>query len=357
MNIPLFRSGKTLILTLILALGVGVTSGFAYHRLSGNERPLGPAMTQRPDTAEVLVTPEPSQTVSLIAVGDIMLSRGVAEKIVAHKDPNYPFLKVADFLRSADITFANLETSITPGRPIRSGEFTFRAEPTVAKAMFDAGIDIVSLANNHTPNFGTKGLEDTFRYLNEAGILHTGAGKNTDAAHRPAIITKNGITFAFLAFNDNDVVPASYEATATRAGTAFMRIEPMKTAVASANKQADIVVVSMHSGIEYAAQANQRQKTFAHAAIDAGADVVIGHHPHVVQPVERYKEKYIFYSLGNFIFDQRHSLDVKQGLAVQLVLDKEGVTDVSYQAIQIEDFSQPRLLTGPGANRVLARLK
>src|SRR3990172_7298881 len=189
---------------------------------------------------------EDPPAVSLIAVGDIMLSRGVAGRIRRNNDPNYPFLKVKDFLKTGDIVFGNLECPITDGRKILSKEMTFRADSSSADALKQAGFTILSLANNHSPNFGKRGLVDTFSYLNEEGIKYAGAGITETEANSPAYINVNGISFAFLAYNDPDVVPASYEATEKRAGTAFIRGGKMIEAVKKAATLAKFVIVSMH---------------------------------------------------------------------------------------------------------------
>jgi poly-gamma-glutamate capsule biosynthesis protein CapA/YwtB (metallophosphatase superfamily) len=281
--------------------------------------------------------------VSVLAVGDIMLSRYVATKSKIAGDYNFPFLKVSEKIRSADIAFGNLESPITPGKEVLINEMVFRTDPEVAVALHDAGFDVLSLANNHMPDFGEKGIKDTVKYLDEASVLHTGAGVNLAEASKPAFIEKGGLVFAFLAYNDPDVVPTYYEASQSSAGTSFMRIENMKKDIAKAKSRSDFVIVSMHSGHEYTIVPNISQTEFAKAAIDAGAEVVIGHHPHVVQPVEQYKGKYIFYSLGNFIFDQANP-ETKKGLAVELLFDKSGVKEVTEHKVLIENFSQARFV-------------
>jgi poly-gamma-glutamate synthesis protein (capsule biosynthesis protein) len=297
-----------------------------------------------------------------------MLSRNVARAIKKHWDLNYPFLKVKDYLKEGDIVFGNLETPLTPGRDIKTGEMVFRSDPKMAKVLADNGFSVLSLANNHSPNFGAKGLSDTFKHLKDAGIAYVGAGKDVEEAGRPVYIEKNGLTFAFLAYNDSDVVPRSYQASKNRSGTAFMDITKMTEAVKQAKTNADFVIVSMHSGTEYKPRPNQRQKQFAHAAIDSGADLVLGHHPHVVQTAEVYKGKYIFYSLGNFIFDQMFSRDTREGLMLKIIFNKEGalchscesrnpVLKIDYAPVLISDYAQPRILAGKKAAQILARLK
>ena len=293
--------------------------------------------------------------VSLIAVGDVMLSRTVAKKIKDNKDVNYPFFKMKDYLASADLVFANQETPITPGPIVPSGSMVFHADPGVEKALKNNNFSIVSLANNHTPNYGQKGLLDTFKY--SVDIKYTGAEENEQKTNQPVIIEEKGLKIAFLAFNDRDVVPSSYGAGINRAGTALMDVGKMTDAVKKARLQADLVIVSMHSGNEYTEIINSSQSVFAHAAIDAGAELVIGHHPHVVQRIEKYQGKYIFYSLGNFVFDQMWSEDTRQGIAVKIYLGKEGMKKAEITPIIIENYSQPNILSGDKANKVLKRLK
>ncbi|OGG73079.1 hypothetical protein A3A38_04260 [Candidatus Kaiserbacteria bacterium RIFCSPLOWO2_01_FULL_53_17] len=303
---------------------------------------------------EYVKPPAPAEA-TLVAVGDIMLSRIVAKRM-RHYGADYPFASTADFIRNADIAFGNLESPIAPGPEVQPFEMTFRADPEAADALKDAGFDILSLANNHIPNLGPEGILETLHYLDAEGIMHVGAGKDAVEAGQPMFIIANGIIFGFLAYNDSDVVPLSYEAGDDRAGTALMRIDKMIQAVKGAQNFADIVIVSMHSGTEYAPFPNKRQVTFARAAIDAGTELVLGHHPHVIQPVEVYNGKYIFYSLGNFIFDQMWSDEVREGLAVRATFTKDGLKEVSYHPVLIEDYAQPRLLEGGEARKIIEKV-
>lgn len=294
--------------------------------------------------------------VSLLAVGDIMLSRDVASQIKKLNDYHYPFLKTVALTQTADLAFGNLETPITPGRQIKTGEMLFRSDPEVVQGLVYAGFDILSLANNHTPNFGQKGLLDTFNYLKSAGISYVGAGENLDSALAPVIKEVKGLKFAFLAFNDFNSVPKSYFATQTQPGTAPMDLDNLKNSIAQAKTQADFVIISLHSGTEYASSSNSRQQNFARLAIDAGAALVIGHHPHVVQNLEKYHNGYIFYSLGNFIFDQMWSAETRQGLAAEIIFNSSGLTNIKLHPIVIENYSQPRLASPEESQEILNRL-
>jgi len=300
--------------------------------------------------------PQASEEVSLFAVGDISYSRGVERIVKKQNDINYPFLKIRDYLKSADLVFGNLETSITQGPEISDFEMIFRSNPGTEQALKQAGFSILSLANNHTPNFEEKGLKDTFNFLKNAGIKYVGAGQNEQEAYQPVYIEYKGIKFAFLAYNDSDVVPVYYEASTNRAGTAFMRIDKMIEAIKDAKQKADFAIISMHAGIEYARKPNNSQINFAHAAIDAGADLVIGHHPHVVQTLEKYKGKYIFYSLGNFVFDQPQSEETKEGLAIKIYFAKNGINKISLLPVVMENLAQPEMANKSRADKILQRL-
>ena len=283
------------------------------------------------------------QEVSLVAVGDIMLSRNVAAKMQANGN-DYPFAEVTPLLQNSDITFANLECPITAGPVVPTGSMIFHANPGVQDALAKAGIKIVSLANNHTMNYGAKGMLDTVSYLDSVGIKHAGGGKDDVAAGAPVYFDIKGIKFAFLAYNDTDVIPDNYAAGPNHPGNNIMDIPKMQAAVKAAKQNADIVIVSMHSGTEYKAP-NQHQKDFAHAAIDAGAEMVIGHHPHVLQPIEKYNGHYIMYSLGNFVFDQMFSTETRQSVLTKTYFNKQGLTRIEFTPLMIYDYSQPRVVT------------
>jgi len=301
-------------------------------------------------------TPTPPLNVSLIAVGDISFSRSVEREVKKRNDYNYPFLKVKDFLTTGDVVFGNLETPITPGREIQSGEMIFRSNPQTAQALKEAGFTIVSLANNHTLNFGEKGLLDTFEYLSFQGIKYVGAGKNSQEAYSPVILEIKGIKFAFLAYTDQNLVPPPYEAGENRPGTAFLKEEKLRQEIEKIRPGVDFIIISLHAGEEYIPQPNNRQINFARKAIDFGADLVIGHHPHVVQTAEKYKDKYIFYSLGNFVFDQMWLKETKQGLVIKVDFSREKMERISFFPVIIENFCQPRFAEEKEKEEITKRL-
>lgn len=247
--------------------------------------------------------PEQPKTVSIAAVGDIMLG-GKGLQRFEREGYDFPFAATRDVLQSADIAIGNLETSLTrTDRPFADKQYVFHNNPDkVAQALRRAGFDIVSLANNHSMDYGEQGLRDTFVALDSAGIRHLGAGLNLAEARRAQVFhLDNGQTAAFLAYSNT--FPEEFWAGVASAGTAFGHEYQVREDVARLAAQGiDVIVVSFHWGRERQTELRGYQPLLAHAAIDAGADLVIGHHPHILQAVERYKNGLILYSLGNYTF-------------------------------------------------------
>ncbi len=296
---------------------------------------------------------EEDEKIKMIAVGDIMLSRVVEQKMMEYSDYKYPFLKTAEITSAADLVFGNLETAMIPGRIIKSGEMIFRTDPKAAEGLKFAGFNVLSLANNHIMNFGKAGLESTVKILDENNILHIGAGITEEDIYKPGTKSIKGTKFAFLAFAYNF---DQREESGEIYGAADMKIEKMKEIVEKTKLENDIVIVSMHAGTEYAVSPNKQQKEFARSAIDAGADLVIGHHPHTVQTVEKYKGKYIIYSLGNFVFDQMWSDETRLGAMAEIIFKDKKVESVNFIPIKIYDYAQPMILEGEEKEMILERL-
>jgi len=237
--------------------------------------------------------------VTLVAVGDILLADSVG-RMIRKKGADFPFARMKSTLQNADITFGNLECCVSKrGAPIEK-RFTFRADPGLVGVLKRSGFTIVSLANNHTWDYGRNALEDTVQSVRESGIKTVGAGRNRTEAHRLVIIEKNGMKIGFLAYLG--LIPALISESETEPTLSMASEKAITAEVSSARKQVDFLLVSLHAGQEMAQRSTPRQRGFAHAAIDAGADMVIGHHPHVMQLPETYHGKQIFYSLGNFVF-------------------------------------------------------
>lgn len=298
-----------------------------------------------------------SQEINIIAVGDIIMSRTVGIKITESGDNALPFRKVADILSAGDITFGNVEAPfLDQGELIREG-LTFKAEPGFIEGLTLSGFDIVSLANNHSKNFGSNGLIYTFNHLASNKIKYCGAGNNYQEAHQPAILELKGIKFAFLAHTYSDGLDFETHLNKDEPDVAFWDLPQAIEDIKAAKKQADVVISYMHAGQEYVAKPIPDQVEFAHAVIDAGADLVLGSHPHWVQTTEKYKDKYIIYSMGNFVFDQEWSQETKEGVIVKLKFDNQKFSLAEFIPVIIENFNQPRLANEKEKEKILKQME
>ena len=285
-----------------------------------------------------------TKPVTLMFLGDIMLDRGVEYMVKKEGsgDFKWPFLKIADYLKEADILFGNLEGPISD-KGYRVGSiYSFRADPEAINGLTYAGFDILSLANNHIFDYGIKAMEDTFSRLKEAGIDYAGGGFSEKEARSGATKEGSGLTIVYLAYTG--VGAKSWRAWEDSPGIAWLD-ENIAEDIKAAKEKADFVVVSMHFGEEYQTIQNSSQEYFARLAIDSGADLIIGHHPHVVQPVERYKSGYIAYSLGNFIFDQGFSEETTNGLLLKVLVQDGKIKEVIPIEIKINELFQPEITT------------
>ena len=298
--------------------------------------PKPPPLTKREFSEELLggreLAVKSPEDLEIILVGDIMLSRHVGTQMAKANDWTLPFKKTRDYLLSADITFGNLESPFLDSGPQVTEGLSFKAEPEAVAGLTQAGFDIVSLANNHAFDRGREGITFTREHLLKNNILSIGAGTNEEETFEPQIIEVNGQKIGFLAFTYFKKPPF----------IADLDLENLKSRLANLKPQADFIIVSLHAGEEYTHEPTEQQKTFARAAIDAGADIVAGHHPHWVQPVEIYKSKPIFYSLGNFVFDQEWSQETKEGLIAKIQISNSKIRKIELVPIIIENFCCPR---------------
>ena len=246
-------------------------------------------------------------------VGDMMLDRGVKSSVSKNFAGDYAglFSEVADQLSNYDLLFANLEGPISDRGVDQGGLYSFRFDPKVLPALKAVGFTVFSVANNHTFNWGGEAFTDTLSRLAENGITYVGGGFSGSEAYAGKVITVEGVKVAFLTFSQ--FRDGGVNSTSTRPGMAMVLEKEIAESVSKARAEADLVVVSYHFGEEYEKLPNDFQQKYAKLAIDAGADLIIGHHPHVVQTLEQYKNVYIIYSLGNFIFDQYFSPETMQG--------------------------------------------
>lgn len=269
---------------------------------------------------------------TVTATGDIIPARSVNFQSTVRKNFKWSFEETAELLRSADITLINLESPLVENCPLTNEGMIFCGSQRHIEGFEFAGVDVASLENNHIENYGAKGVESTIKLLNQSQIL-------TVRADGPAFKDVKGVRFAFLAYDDlrnpqNTLLSES--------------IEKMTEEIERAKKSADIVVVSLHWGPEYTRQPTKRQKDLAHLAIDAGADLIIGNHPHWIQPVEIYKDKVIVYAHGNFIFDQMWSQETKEGVLGKYTFYDKQIIDAQFFPIYIKNYGQA---TWPDAKR------
>lgn len=311
-------------------------------------------------TEAVPPVPDEGAAVSIAAVGDIMLG-GKAEAFLERKGYDYPFAATAHLLRGVDIAIGNLETPLTDrGGPQVDKTYLFRNPPDkVAPALKSAGFDVVNLANNHILDYGVEGLQDTINVLNRTGIAHVGAGMNLQEARQAVVLVlPNGQTVGFLGYSNT--FPEEFWATSALPGTAFGHAEHVQSDVrALVDRNVDIIVVSFHWGRERETELRAYQPLLAHAAIDAGADLVIGHHPHILQGVERYKQGLVLYSLGNYTF-ATFSNAVHSSVVARIDFREGRFESLAMTPININNFEvelQPGILNEEGAGKVFEELK
>ena len=294
---------------------------------------------------EVIV--EPETEIILLAVGDIMLARKV-ERLMSEYGREYPFLEVESRLNQADLTFGNLECAVsTRGTPLPGKGIWLRANPEVMPQLKECGFDVLSIANNHSLDYDAEAFLDTLKWLREFNIAPVGGGEDIIASRTPFITTVNDIRIGFLAYTEMADMFWSYDyprklkATESQPGVAPFEYDIIIEDVKSLKEQVDLLVLSLHWGTEYSLSPTEIQRQQARGLVDAGADVIVGHHPHVVQGVEIYNKGIIAYSLGNFIFDQNWLQHTREGLVMEIKLKSSGISEVKLLPVIIRE-SQPR---------------
>ncbi|MBZ4687243.1 MAG: hypothetical protein PWQ96_814 [Clostridia bacterium] len=325
---------------IITALAFIINTAFALGISNLTEPQVNNKNTEQQKTFQVQQKEDLS--VDFLAVGDIMLARKVG-RLMDTNGINYPFSLISEKINRFDIAFGNLESPIAEGgKPLPEKGICFRAKPAAATALKNAGFDIVSLANNHAVDYDGEALLETISLLEKNNIKWVGAGKNITQALQPVIMDKNGVKLGFLAFSDMADIFYSYSyrrifrATDEQSGVAPMYEEIMTQEVEKLRKKVDIIVVSLHWGREYMHKPEQEQRLLAKKLIDCGADLIVGHHPHVLQGIERYKHGLIAYSLGNFVFDQRHEV-TNQGLMLHVKFSPLGIENFEVLPLLIEN--------------------
>lgn len=288
-------------------------------------------------TTAPTATPD-TRPITIAITGDLMLGRSVGKRILATSD-HFPFNNTADWLSGFDLTLGNLECVVsTLGQP-QPKTYTFEAPPQGFERLTAAGFDIVSLANNHSGDYGPVAFADMLKHLPQHGITPLGGGMNLKQAHTPVIRTVRTTTIGFLSYCE--IEPTSFAATATTPGHAWLDPTLMAADIRALRPKVDFLLVFTHWGIEYHPQQSYDQEAMARVAIDAGADFVVGAHPHVIQPSSSYRGKPIVYSLGNFVFDEMWSEDVRLGNVLTLTIKGSHLVNWSLRTSHIGDYGAP----------------
>jgi poly-gamma-glutamate synthesis protein (capsule biosynthesis protein) len=279
--------------------------------------------------------------ITIIMVGDVMLDRGI--RLVVEKYGNndyfFPFEKISDYLKTADIISGNLEGPVSDKGTKVGSIYSFRSDPKAIEGLKQAGFNLMMIANNHAFDYGRLALEDTLTRLTEANIAYVGAGFNKQEAFGPLIKEIKGKKIAFLEYTDlGSPFWAARENSSGIAWVSEENMEEIKENIKQAREQSDFLIVSLHSGNEYQEEPSQFQKSFAKQALEAGADLAIGHHAHIIQT----DEKNIYYGLGNFVFDQSFSEETMEGEIIRITITPRNVRIMPLK-VKLNQYFQPEL--------------
>jgi len=290
---------------------------------------------------------------TLIAVGDIMLG-GRARRRIREYGRDYPFSAVLPILQRAPIVLGNLEGPLAQKAQKQNRNFSYRVKPKVATSVLRAGINVVTLANNHLVDCGREGVLETLEALAAAGVTPLGAAANQNAAHEPVIREAGGVRIGLLGYYWN----RRCAATANLPGSAMGVFEELETDIRQLRTRVDRVVVTFHWGRPYNPEPSPRARAKARFAIDCGAHAIVGHHPHIIQAFEVYRRRPIFYSIGNFAFGSGNSR--AEGLMLGFRFE-EARTLVNVYPLYVKNRDprvnyQPKLVRGEAAERMLRRL-
>ncbi|MCX7710749.1 MAG: CapA family protein [Clostridia bacterium] len=309
---------------------------------------------------------EKKDVLKIIAVGDILLGRGVGSRLEKDKRGYiYPFEKVANFLKEGDVVFANLEEPITASTHgllgiNQGGKYVLKNDVKAFEGIKYAGFNIVNLANNHILDYYDKGLYDTLELLDKNGIVYAGAGKNLNEARKPARIERKNLKIGMLSYTDMSEVlykgnpPIRFIADKSKAGVAPRNTGYIKEDVDKLRKEADLVIVSLHWGKEESFDVLPEQIELAHTLMDQGVDIILGHHPHQFQGIEIYKGKPIIYSMGNFLFDQNDP-ENQESFILNMEYTGKRLTAFHARPVKTVDKTQVVPVTGKDAESLLQR--
>ena len=366
----LWLAGNTLLKPETQPVAVSADLGETRSGQTGKKAETGVGGTPSPAVTPVpspQVTPTGAETQKpfvIITTGDMMLGRGVEHYLGKMKeDYIYPFEKAAGILKEGDLVVGNLEapvTSSTKGLDSRK-KIVLKDRVEAMEGIRYAGFSLLSLANNHILDYYDRGLTDTMKLLDESGISHAGAGKNLDEARKPAILEVKGMKVGMLAYTDMaDILyagrpPIRFAAQKDKPGVAPLKAESILEDIQKLRSQVDILIVSLHWGVEDTNDCTPAQVEFAHKLLDQGVDILYGHHPHHFQGIEIYKGKPIIYSHGNFLFDQNDPFNQESFI---LKMEYENARLKNLTAIPIRTIGKTQVVPqeGQGAAALLKRL-
>ncbi|NLZ74861.1 CapA family protein [Candidatus Falkowbacteria bacterium] len=297
--------------------------------------------------ADIQPTPPPETSLEssgdakLIFVGDVMLSRYIGELMSKKNNYDFPFEKIKDYLLTADLVFGNLESPISDKGESAHNLYSFRTDPLAISGLKNAGFKVVSMANNHAFDYKMGAFIDTLDNLKLADIAYTGAGHNFAEAHAGALVEINGIKMTFLGYTN--LLPLNVVASEEQAGYAYLNEAQMVKDIIAAKEKSDLVIATFHWGEEYQTQSNTYQKKIARTAVAAGADLIVGHHPHVSQEISEIDGVTVAYSLGNFVFDQNFSADTKNALLLEVEIKDKKIANITTKRIKFTNEFQPYL--------------
>ena len=309
--------------------------------------------------ADRLAAPEPAP-VTMRATGDILPVRCAYERMLELGDPVHAFRELAPWLAEADITVGSLDAAISDaGEPFGCVEtFSLLAPEESLEGIALSGFDVITVATNHVKDCGQAACGDdaffdTLANLRAAGVAPAGGGADLAAARAPAVLTVDGVRFAFLG---SDEIAPHYHAGAGVPGTAPLNEANLREDVAAAARQADVVVVLPQWGVEYQAEPTLLQQELAAAAVESGADLVIGNHPHWVEAAEPIGSAFVAYALGNYIFDQDWSLETQQGVLLEAAFHGAQLKGVRFYPVHIWDEHQPAFADPVEAQQIMDRI-
>lgn len=298
---------------------------------------------------EIVSSPKP---ISIMLGGDVMLGRWVERAMRTQNNWSLPLENISQTTQGADLFMVNLESPFlanVPTTPIDS--MIIHADPRGIETLKNAGVDVVTLANNHITDAGNEGLSQTTQALQNADVKFVGAGETSLQAQEPLIINIKNNRIGILSY--------TYGVNFASSGVYFnqMNEERLAQDIQKLKPQTDLIIVSMHSGAEYATNPNTKQIGFAHRAIDEGAAIVFGHHPHIIQKAEKYGGGYIFYSLGNLVFDQAGSGSKTEGALINFKVENKKIVGLEILPTVIKNYSQTEFLQGSEKETILNELK